>query len=134
MSADPAALLQAALARRLTQDLAVRALVAGRVFDRVPPRPSFPYVTLGDVEVIDDGHSCGEASEVVLTVHGWSRAVGAIEVKRLGAAIRAALAAPLEIDGHAVVEQTHRSTRYVRDPDGLTEHAIVQIVLLTEPD
>jgi hypothetical protein len=58
----------------------------------------------------------------------WSRAVGFPEVKKIADAVRAALhdkeaLMPLTSNGMAYFE--HRNTRFVRDPDGLTSHAIL---------
>ena len=140
--------LQRAVFAKLTADDGMRAAFGGdapRVYDAVPPplpsetdaayqrRLRFPYVTIGDDEIIDDSTSCATAYEAAVTVHVWSRAVGRIEAKRIAGAVRDALDAALLLDCHVVTEHAHRSTRFVRDPDGVTTHAVVELRYLIDP-
>jgi hypothetical protein len=109
----------------------------GRVYDKPPALPDrvFPYVTIGDEQVIDDGTSCADAWEILSDVHVWSRpnSGSKLEVKTLTSAIVPLLAAPLAVVGHRVVEASLQSARTFRDPDGITEHSVMTFRYLVDP-
>lgn len=132
---DPSLELQKAIVARLRADAAVTALVAGRVYDAPPISPVFPYITLGEADVLVQRADCYDGSECSMSVHGWSRATGFPEVKRIAAAVRASLhEAPLELaDGERLVDVEVTDNRALRDPDGLTSHAVVTVRAFTEP-
>ncbi len=120
---DPSLPLQSSLIAVLRANAPVAALVGARVYDSVPPTPTFPYVALGDVQVIPDKADCIDGVEVFAQIDGWSRAVGYPEVKRIGAAIVAALDdQPVTVTGYDVVVFEIENIQYLRDPDGLTRH------------
>lgn len=105
----------------------VAADVAGdRIYDQPPEDAVFPYVTIGDEQVLDDGTSCGDAWEVFTDVHGWSQpATGSkAEVKDLRAAIVAAVKGISAVSGFSLISVSVDTSRTRRDPDGLTEHDI----------
>lgn len=109
----------------------------GAVFDRVPEsaKGTFPRITIGDEQVIDDGTTCGDAWEVFSDVHVWSRPVAGskLEAKDLGAAIKARLATTLTVEGFDVISATIETMRSFRDPDGQTEHAVLTFRYLLNP-
>lgn len=124
---DPSLVLQGAIVSLLRDDQAIIALAGTRVYDEVPDAPTFPYVTVGDGQVLgNDIEDCGEGSEVNLQVDVWSRAVGYPEVKRIAAAIRAALKAIPTLTGFNVSVVEFLQVRFLRDPDGKTRHAALQ--------
>ncbi|WP_461322800.1 DUF3168 domain-containing protein [Bradyrhizobium diazoefficiens] len=51
---DPAADLWAAIEAKLRSDQALSALIDGRIFDRVPAKPDYPLVTIGNMQVIPE--------------------------------------------------------------------------------
>jgi hypothetical protein len=101
----------------------------------VPKDPTFPYVTIGDEQVIDDGNTCQDGWEVDPDVHCWSRPVAGskVEVKMLAASVVARVTAISAITGFSLVSITHETTRVFRDPDGLTEHAVCSFRALIDP-
>ena len=116
-----------------------------RVFDRITPtqtagtnitgnvKAAFPYLQLGEVQVIGDFADCVDGSEVFFDVHVWSQAVGYPECKQLASIVRATLhEAELELDGFNVVDIQFQDTRYIRDPDGITSHAVVNFRALID--
>lgn len=124
--ADPLFELQRALYALLTSDAAVTALVGGRVFDRVPKDAAQPYISFGPVTADDDGADCIDGLSVAVQIDVWSQAVGYGEAKEIAGAVRKAIgAADLALDTNALADITHRSTRILRDPDGLTSHAVL---------
>ena len=129
------AALQKAIVARLRSDAGVEAIVDDRIYDNVPPDPAFPYLSLGPEQSLPDRASCGyDGSDITLQIDAWSRQPGFAEAKRAAEAVRRALIdAPLELDGHRLVDIALESISTVRDPDGLTSHAVVTMRALTEP-
>ena len=110
-------------------------LAGGNVFDQVPDTDPFPRITIGDEQVIDDSTTCQDCWEVSADVHCWSRPEtgSKLEVKQLAAAVKTRVVAISEITGFSLVSLTHETTRVFRDPDGLTEHAVVTFRALIDP-
>jgi len=132
MSSDPAGAIQKAVYAALRAALA-GAPVAGRIYDRVPPAPTHPYVAFGPAQTLEDGDDCIDGSESFLDLHVWSEEVGFTQAKAIADTIRSTLdRADLTLDGHALVEMQVTQTRYLRDPDGLTSHAVVELRVLSE--
>lgn len=124
MTGDPSLDLQKAINARLRGDVAA---IAGRVFDEVPADVVFPYVEIGEFQTVDDGAQCVDAVEVFATLHVWSRAAGQPECKTIAGAVRGALhevALDLGADWQ-FLEIAHQDTRYLKDPDGRTSHAVL---------
>lgn len=124
--------LQKAIYAALT---AAPAMAGGRVYDRVPAEPVFPYVTIGDEQVVDDGNSCDDGWEVFSDVHVWSRpAAGSkAEVKDIAPPIVARLRSNLSVTGYVVIVAALEGMRTFRDPDGLTEHSVLTFRYLLQP-
>lgn len=102
------------------------------VYDRVPtngagkPTASFPYVTIGEDQIVSDADQCHDACTAFATVHVWSRAVGKVEAKGLMATVCSTLDALLEIDGFEVIAHgVDDGPRHMADLDGLTSHSVV---------
>ena len=114
---------------------ALEGLVEGRVYDNPPPEPIFPYITIGDDQVIDDSGECGASFEVFEDVHIWDRpkAKSKAAVKELRKEVVAAVLAITSIeDDYALVSVSLESARSLRDPDGLTEHGVLTFRFLTQ--
>ena len=126
--------LQKAIYAALTASPAV---AGGAVYDRVPKTAGFPRVTIGDEQVLDDGDSCSDAWEVYSTLHVWSRPNegSKIEVKNLAAEVAARVATEdLAVAGFTVVVAAIEEMRFLRDPDGITEHGVVTVRYELQPD
>ncbi|RVD15367.1 MAG: DUF3168 domain-containing protein [Mesorhizobium sp.] len=110
-------------------------LAGANVFDQVPEANPFPRITIGDEQVIDDGNTCQDGWEVFSDVHCWSRpdAGSKVEVKTLAGEVVTAVSAIVAIAGFSLVSIEHQTTRVFRDPDGLTEHAVVSFRALIDP-
>jgi hypothetical protein len=134
--ADPALPLQKAIVAALKADAAVNALVAGRIYDGVPANAVKPYVSFGPFQVLPEQGDCLDGADATIQLDGWSNKQGStVEAKQLGAAIAAALdEATLALDlPHKLIDLRLANTRYVREPDGITAHAIVTLRAFTEP-
>lgn len=128
---DPSLALQAAIVTVL-KDAGV---AGGRVYDPIPDLPTFPYVTVGDDQVVGDDDECGDNSEVFVRIHGWSRTQGYPEVKALAALIRSTIrAATFTLSGFTTVVVEFQQTQFLQDPDGLTRHSVTEFRFLITHD
>ncbi|WP_186383979.1 DUF3168 domain-containing protein [Methylobacterium dankookense] len=118
---------------RLKADADVTVIVGGRVFDAVPAEAAFPYVSLGEDQVLPDGADCYDGEDVRSTLYLWSRAVGYPEIKRLAAAVEAAIDDDMAVPGYRIVSIAVTDTRFLRDADGLTSRAVLTLQTLIEP-
>jgi hypothetical protein len=129
---DPAAPLQAAYVARLKSQVPA---VSNRVYDRAPQNVGFPFLQIGDIQTVEDGADCINGTECTVTLHVWSRAVGAVEARQIAATARVALhewLPDLNASGFRCVEHMHRDTRMVGDPDGITSHAVITLRALID--
>ena len=105
-----AAELQKAVFAALSADAGiVAALGEAKVFDRVPPNATFPYVTFGRTSIYDWSTASESGTEQLFTLHVWSKAHGKAEtlsiLERIGAVLHEQ---PLALDGHALVNLLFR--------------------------
>lgn len=125
--------LQGAIVARLKADSVFGTVAGGRIYDQPPSPATFPYVTIGEAQFIRDDATCISGGDVYLTMHAWSRAVGFPEVRRVADAVVESLhLAPLTLATNRLVSIMHRQTRVFRDPDGLTSHAVIDLVANVE--
>lgn len=130
---DPGLALQGALVTALKATGGVG--TGARVYDDVPASPTFPYVQIGDDQVLGDDVECAELSEVFTRIHVWSRAVGFVETKTIAGAVRARIRATnFSLSGFTVKEVEFVQIQYLRDPDGQTRHAVIEIHFLIQHD
>ncbi len=136
---DPSLAIQIALVARIG---ALSAELGGRVYDDVPPEAdresetgaAFPYVSLGDGGRVPIDEECFDRSTTTVYVNVWSRAVGFPEVKRIAGAISDGLHEnPLEIQGHVLDGLRVEGVRYLREPDGVTRRARLEVSVDTQP-
>lgn len=128
---EPSAAMQKGIYDALMADAPLAALMGGavRVFDVVPPDAVFPYVTIGDDQLLDRGLvDCDpDLFEYFATIHVWSRPsnVGRIEAKNIAGRVREILKVPPAVTGFAVKCSTTETTDHLRDPDGITAHSVL---------
>jgi hypothetical protein len=124
---DPSYALQVAMVTALKADNALAAFVGVRIYDDPPASATFPYVQVGEGQVVgDDTEDCGDGSEVFIRTHAWSRAAGFPEVKRIAAEVRRVLKVAPSLSGFDVTVVEFVQSQFLRDPDGLTRHAVVE--------
>lgn len=135
MLADSSLALQKAIIARLTADPGVSAIVGQRIYDGVPTPVTKPYVSFGPFQVLPEAADCSEGVSVVIQLDGWANGPKTVEVKQLGAAIAKSLQwAEMSLDeGQRLVIMSIEALQYMRDPDGITAHAIVTVRGQTEP-
>lgn len=132
---DPSLELQAAIVGKLKNDAGVQAVVGNpaRVYDEVPPNPTFPYISLGDNQVLPDKADCIDGQEVFWQIDGWARDPTFPVTKKISKAVVAALDdQAIVVTGYAVVVCEVNTTNYLRDPDGITRHVAISFRFLLQ--
>lgn len=127
--------LQKAMRGRLTAFPAVTALVHPKdIVDRHGAPVTFPCIMLGEDQEVDAEVTLARRHvRIFATLHVWDRSTSTVGVKRIAGAVRDALHdAPLELNEGRLVDLRHTATRYLRDPDGETAHAVVTVEALIE--
>lgn len=124
---DPSDALHKALVARLNT-------TGFRVYDAPPEGAVLPYITLGQPQVLPDRNGCEPGARVAYPIDGWAVGPQSVEIKRLGAAIIAALHEhELVLEGHRTVLCELEQLNYLNDPDGITKHAAAVFQIVTEP-
>jgi Protein of unknown function (DUF3168) len=133
--ADPSLQLQKAIVARLNSDAGVDAIVAGRIYDYVPPDALMPYLNFGPFQLLPEHGDCLDGGEVFITLDGWAREKKSVTIKQLGTAVARALdLAPIVLEApQRLVEMSIEQIQYLRDPDGITTHAVITVHAFTEP-
>jgi hypothetical protein len=131
---DPSLEVQKAIVGALRN--AAPPVAGGRIYDQVPDAPVFPYVTVGDCQVLPDKADCIDGSQIFPQVDVWTRSTGYPETKTIASQVLAALddqTDELVVDGYLLVVFEFHEVRYVRDPDGITRHGIMTFHGLLQP-
>ena len=128
--------LQQAIFASLTSDDALTELLGGaRVYDDVPERAEFPYVTFAPMSERDWSTGTESGSEHALVLHVWSRGAGRKQALAIMAAVRDRLhEAALSVTGYRLVNLRHESSDVRRDGDGQTFHGVVRFRAVTESE
>ncbi len=96
--------LQKALLACLKMDSTLERLVEGRVYDRVPSKATFPYVTLGSSNIYDWSTATERGSEHLFTLNIWNRSSGRKSVFEIMNVIERLLeCSQLSVRGHRVI-------------------------------
>jgi hypothetical protein len=127
--------LQGLVVAKLKADATVGNFVADRIYDDVPPAPTFPYLSIGSAFELNDDADCLAGSEISIRIDAWARSPSAgPTVYRLAEAVKNAIHSkydsPLPTNALALLEW--RRTDFLRDPDGLTRHAAIEFVASIE--
>jgi hypothetical protein len=131
---DPSLSLQKAVVAILKADATMAAIVGGRIYDGVPTDAVMPYVSLGLFQMIPDSGDCLNGGEAIIQLDGWALGPATVQAKQLGAAIAYALdQSELTLEGQHFVSMQVTETQYMRDPDGITAHAVVMLQVWAEP-
>jgi len=123
------------LQKAIFSALTSASVCSGRVYDQVPESATYPYVTIGDENVRDDGNQCADGWEIFFDVHVWSRPERAskVELKQASAAVRNAIVSISSLTGFSLVSMEHQATLSRRESDGLTEHAAMTFRAIIDP-
>jgi hypothetical protein len=133
MSSSNWALQKAIHAALIAAPNLIALLGAPRIYDEVPRKPTFPYVTYGASTVRDWSTGTDEGHEHTVTLHAWSRFAGRKPVHEILGAMEAALdQQPLTLDGHRLINLRHEFSDVRRETDGETWHGILRLRAVTE--
>lgn len=125
---------QQAIVALLKADAAVSAAVGTRVYDGAPADATYPFITIGESTIIDDGATCINGNEETLTLHIWASDQARVwPCKEIVAAVREALrGAALALTTHACAGIRLEAAQQLRDPDGITAHGVVPVTAWLE--
>jgi hypothetical protein len=134
MSAELA--LQKAIRGRLVNYADMHSLVpAANILDRNERPNPRPSIVIGEGQSIDEGDSIARTlTRVYMDLHVWVEEPSTEISKRIAGAIRKAVNGPRfqPVDGFHFADCRIRGSRFLRDPDGQTSHAIVTIDALVQ--
>ncbi len=117
----------------LKADAALAGLVAGRIYDRVPPSAKYPYIQIGEGNAVSDRMDCLRSWTVYASIHVWSIDVGFGEAKRIMGAVDDCLdGAALQLETLRLIFCISYKSQVFRDADGLTSHGIVEFRAVIE--
>ncbi len=127
--------LQQAVHGALAGDAEVLSLLGGtRIYDDVPQRAAFPYITLASFTLSDWATGTEPGAEITFNVNAWSRGAGHKQAHLIAEAVRAALHdAPLAIADHHLVNLRHVSSDTHRERDGDTYRVTARFRAVLEP-
>lgn len=110
-----------------------------RVYDRAPgPLPKYPYIVIGQIDIIGDGNTCSDSSIVNVTPSVWSNAVGKQEAEEIGDLVREILApesgnGALDIVGYDTVVSEFQTAVYRPGDDPLLTEGILAFTYQVDP-
>lgn len=131
----PAIELQKAIFKTLKQSGALTGLLGGdKIFDQVPPKTAFPYVTFGRTSLYDWSTGTESGTEQLFTLHIWSRATGKKEALDIMEACKACLHdGALALEGHHLVNMRLEFAEARYDENLLVHHGLLRFRAVTEP-
>lgn len=133
--AHPSAELQTTIVTALTSDPGVLALLGGpKVFDHVPERAAFPYLTLGRTAVVDWSTGSEDGAEHILTLHVWAKGGSKQETYEIMDKVSTKLHdATLPLTTHRLVNLQLQFAEARQEPDSPAYHGILRFRAVTEP-
>jgi hypothetical protein len=131
----PAVELQRAIFAALKQHGPLAALLGGeKIFDSVPPKVVFPYVTFGRTSLYDWSTGTESGTEQLFTLHIWSKGKGKKETLDIMDACKACLhESGLTLDGHHLVNLRLEFAEARYDENLLVHHGLLRFRAVTEP-
>lgn len=128
-------MIGAQLQKAIFDALTAANVCGARIYDGVPTNPVFPYVTIGDDQVLDDGNSCADGWDVTATIHIWDRPTSGSRaaLKTQIAQAVTALRGINTVDDFNVIYTDFENSRVIRDPDGITLHGIASVRFVLDP-
>ncbi len=125
--------VQKSIVQALKSDVALGVLLSGKVFDDVPQRSTYPFVSMGNAIDRDWSTSSESGSEHILTLHVWSKASGKKQCFEIISEVKRVLHdQALVVEGHQLVNLRYVFSDARLDPDGVTYHGIVRFRAVTE--
>jgi hypothetical protein len=125
-------IIQQAIRNALVADAGVTALVPATAILDTNSRPApSPSIILGEDQLVDDGEMIArDVLTIYSTLHIWQKETGLVGVKGIAGEIALTVRAgrpDLTSDGFQLVDWRVSTTRFLRDPDGVTAHGVVTV-------
>lgn len=136
VSLGPDQEFQSAIVTALNASADIKTLIGDppRIYETVPTGAKFPYLALGESQNVPDLADCIDAATVYADLHIWSVDSGFAECQSIAATALAVItAATLTMTQNRCVDCMSNGIRYLRDPDGITRHAVLTIKGLVDP-
>lgn len=112
---------------------ALTALVpAANIFDKNALPEVFPCIIIGEAQTVGDDIQCADISTVHLTMHVWTTENGLSACKNIAGEVRRALRDVSEIQEGFALDFNFSDSIFMRDPDGLHSHGVVNFEVLAE--
>lgn len=125
--------LQKAMIAALRGDPVLASFVGDRIYDRAPQRVEFPYVAIGEMQILADDAECVNGFEIFVDVHVWSRAYGRVECRGILSAVYDIIhEAEFSFTSGAFVEVRMRDLKDFVEPDGETSHGVATFRVLID--
>jgi hypothetical protein len=126
--------LQKAIFDALGANAALTALIGTRILDHAPANVAFPYITFGRTSVYDWSTGTESGTEQLFTLHVWSKGKGKKEALEIMDLAREALHdAPLDLDGHRLVNMRLEFSEARYDDRSEAHHGLLRFRAVTEP-
>lgn len=104
-----------------------------RIYDDVPQRSHYPYITFGDIQTRNWDTQTSHGHEHIVTLHVWSDHRGRKQVNAIIGEIDAALdGQELTLSNHSLVNLHITFWSAMRDLDGEKYHGLVRMRAVTE--
>lgn len=126
MSISPSFALQESIFSALNGASAVTAIVGDRIYDRIPLNPTYPLIHIGDNQMIGEIFQYSGTTEAHANIHVFSRYEGKAELMQIEATVRDALETDIVVNGFTTDYFLYVTSRFMTDPDLLTEHAVLE--------
>jgi hypothetical protein len=129
-----AAELQRAVFETLGASAGLTTLLGGaKIHDQAPAHVAFPYITFGEVTAADWSTATERGSELILTLHVWSKGQGKKELLAIMEAVRGLIDdAALSLSGHHLVSIRLRTAEARHDDDLALHHGLMRFRALCE--
>lgn len=112
------------------------ALAVGGVYDQAPQTVTFPWIEIGDRQALPDDTGGGDGAgddglSDFFDMHIWSRHGGKKEVEQILDGLHSLLhGVSLSVTGRGSALCWLRTTRILKDDDGLTFHGIASLEIV----
>ena len=112
---------------------ALNGVVSCSVYDNAPQGASFPYVTIGEANLLDDDTDTEQGVLISYVIHTWSRSDGYKEIKTIMGEIYNALhLTKFSESGYSFTENYFLSSDPFVETDGKTRHGVQNFKLTME--
>ena len=112
---------------------ALNGVISCPVYDNAPQGASFPYVTIGEANLLDDDTDTEQGVLISYVIHTWSQADGRKETKTIMGEIYNALhLTKFSESGYSFTENYFLSSDSFVETDGKTRHGVQNFKLTME--